>query len=59
MTERNGPQAGGVILAAAILAGAIIGVIAGQSSIGVLAGAAVGVVAVTLVWWRDRAKRGD
>jgi hypothetical protein len=59
MSDSNGPQAGGVILAGAILAGTVIGVAAGQSSIGVLAGTAVGIAAVLLVWWRDRAKRGQ
>jgi hypothetical protein len=54
MSDSKGPQAGGVILAAAILAGAVIGVIAGQSTIGVLAGTAIGIVATLLVWWRDR-----
>ena len=58
MSDSNGPQAGGVILAAAILAGAVIGILMGQSTIGVLAGTAVGSLAVLLVWWRDRARRG-
>jgi UDP-N-acetylmuramyl pentapeptide phosphotransferase/UDP-N-acetylglucosamine-1-phosphate transferase len=59
MSDSNGPRAGGVILAAAILLGAVIGIALHQSSIGVLAGTAVGIVAVLLVWWRDRAQRGE
>jgi uncharacterized protein YqgC (DUF456 family) len=59
MSDTNGPQAGGFILAAAILIGAVIGVFAGQPSIGVLAGTAFGIVATLLIWWRDRARRGE
>ncbi|HEY0270623.1 MAG TPA: hypothetical protein VGC10_06510 [Sphingomonas sp.] len=58
MSDSNGPRAGGVILAVTILAGTVIGIGAGQSTIGVLAGTGVGIAAALLVWWRDRARRG-
>lgn len=48
------PQAGGAILAGAIIAGVIGGVIVGQPSIGFLAGLAVGVLLAVLLWLRDR-----
>lgn len=48
------PRAGGVLLAGAILGGAIAGVIAQQPSLGFLAGLAVGLVLLGIVWLRDR-----
>ena len=57
MANRPGPQAGGFIIAVAILAGTIIGGLNGQPSIGLLAGLGLGVVAALAVWLRDRAKR--
>jgi len=47
-------RAGGSIIAAAILAGAVGGIIVGQPSIGFLAGAATGVLVAILLWLRDR-----
>jgi hypothetical protein len=47
-------QAGGFILAAAIIAGTVAGVIVRQSSVGFLAGTAVGVVRALLIWYADR-----
>jgi hypothetical protein len=57
MADRPGPQAGGFIIAVAIMAGTIIGGLKGQPSIGLLAGLGLGVVAALAVWLRDRAKR--
>jgi hypothetical protein len=57
MANRPGPQAGGFIIAVAIMAGTIIGGLNGQPSIGLLAGLGLGVVAALAVWLRDRAKR--
>lgn len=54
MTDRTGPQAGGVFVALATVVGAIAGTIAGQPSIGVLAGVATGVALAIVVWLRDR-----
>lgn len=48
---------GGALLAAAILLGAIVGILAGEPSIGVLAGFAVGIVAAVLIWLWDRSRR--
>lgn len=45
---------GGAPIALAILLGTIIGVAAGQPTIGFLAGLAVGVVAALLIWWANR-----
>jgi len=47
-------QAGGSILATAIIAGTVAGVIVGQSSIGFLAGAGTGALLLALFWWRTR-----
>ena len=52
-TKRNS-RAGGAIIALAILAGAVGGIVAGQPSIGFLAGAALGVAIALLIWLRDR-----
>ena len=48
------PRAGGVFLAAAVLAGAAGGVLAGQPSIGLVVGTAVGLVLLGAVWLIDR-----
>jgi len=47
-------RAGGAILAGAIIAGTVGGVIVGQSSIGFLAGAGAGILLVSLFWLRER-----
>jgi hypothetical protein len=47
-------QAGGSILAIAIIAGTVAGVIVGQPSIGFLIGAGTGAVLAILLWLRDR-----
>lgn len=56
MANRSGPQAGGFILAVAILAGTIVGGLKGQPSIGLLVGLGLGVLVALAVWWRDRAR---
>lgn len=50
----SGPAAGGAILALAILAGSIVGLIVHASTIGFLVGLAVGVAAAVAIWLRDR-----
>lgn len=52
------PNAGGCFIAAAILLGAIIGVMRHQPTVGVLVGTAIGVAAALIVWLRDRVRRG-
>ena len=47
-------QAGGALLAGAILVGTITGIVLRQSSIGFLIGLGVGLVLLALVWWRSR-----
>jgi hypothetical protein len=59
MADRPGPQAGGFILAVAVMAGTIIGGLMGQPSIGLLAGLGIGAIAALAIWLRDRARRGD
>lgn len=47
-------RSGGALLAFAILAGVIAGVLLGQPSLGFLAGLAAGLALLALVWLRDR-----
>jgi uncharacterized membrane protein AbrB (regulator of aidB expression) len=60
MNDRQEPQsaAAGVLLALAILAGAIIGMILRQPSAGVVGGIVVGGVVAVLYWLRDRRRKG-
>ncbi len=52
------PKSGGVLIAGAVVIGAIAGVLLGQPTIGVLVGTALGVAGALIVWLRDRARRG-
>lgn len=54
MTRRPFPRAGGFLLAAAILAGTLGGLLAGQASIGFLAGLGGGLLLLASVWLIDR-----
>jgi hypothetical protein len=47
-------QAAGSVLAIAIIAGAVAGVIVGQPSIGFLAGLAAGILLAILFWLNER-----
>jgi hypothetical protein len=49
-------QAGGAVLAIAIIAGAVAGTVVGQPSIGFLVGAAAGILLAILIWLNDRRK---
>jgi hypothetical protein len=49
-------RAGGSVLAGSILAGTLIGVLAGEASIGFLGGLGVGILFLTLLWLRDRSR---
>ena len=49
-------QAGGAVLAIAIIAGAVAGTMVGQSSIGLIVGTAIGIVLAILIWLNDRRK---
>lgn len=51
------PMAGGSLLALSLLGGAIIGVLQGQPSIGLVAGLAIGLVLLGAVWFWDRSRR--
>lgn len=49
---------GGIILALALVIGAVVGLVVGQGTIGILVGLGLGLVAVVVVAWRDdRRKR--
>lgn len=50
----KGAQAGGFILAAAILAGVAGGIYAGQPSLGFLTGTGIGIAAALAVWLINR-----
>lgn len=54
---RPTPRSGGILLAFSILAGATIGILEGQASIGFLAGLGVGIALLGLVWLFDRRRR--
>lgn len=49
-------QAGGAILAIAIIVGVVAGMMVGQPSIGFLVGTAAGILLAILVWLNDRRK---
>ena len=49
-------QAGGAILALAIIAGAVAGTMVGQSTIGLLVGTGTGIVLAVAIWLNDRRK---
>ena len=51
---KSGARGGGAIIAGAIIAGVIGGIIAGQPSIGFLAGVGAGVLIALLFWLRER-----
>lgn len=56
--EAKSPMAGGALLAAAILLGAIGGAFVGEPSIGFLVGLAVGLFLLVAVWLIDRRRGG-
>jgi hypothetical protein len=49
-------QAGGAILAIAIIVGVVAGIMVGQPSIGFLVGTGAGVLLAILIWLNDRRK---
>jgi hypothetical protein len=58
MAETSASRAGGAFLALAILAGAVIGSLRGQPTIGVLAGTGAGVSIALALWLLDRRRQG-
>jgi hypothetical protein len=58
MSDRPGPQAGGFLLALAILVGTVAGGLKGQPTIGLLAGLAAGSAAAVVLWLLDRRRAG-
>ncbi len=57
MSEPSAPQAGGVLLALSILAGAVIGTIRHEPTVGVLAGIGVGIALTITLWWIDQRRK--
>ena len=57
-TGPKGGRAGGFILAMAIIGGAVIGILMGEPSAGVVGGAALGTAIAIALWWRDRRHDG-
>jgi UDP-N-acetylmuramyl pentapeptide phosphotransferase/UDP-N-acetylglucosamine-1-phosphate transferase len=48
------PRSGGILMALAIVTGAVVGTLKRQPSIGFVAGLAVGLALLLLVWLSDR-----
>lgn len=58
MSDRSGPQAGGFLIALAILVGTVAGGLKGQPTIGLLAGFALGAAGAIALWLIDRRRAG-
>lgn len=55
MTQKTPPsRAAGAIIAFTVIAGAIVGTMQGQPTIGLFAGLGIGVLIALLLWLRDR-----
>jgi hypothetical protein len=54
--RRNFTRSGGCLLALTVVAGAVVGTIFGQPSIGFLAGSLVGLILVLVVFVIDRSR---
>lgn len=51
------PRSGGILLALAIVTGAVVGTLRREPSIGFVAGLGAGLVLLALVWLLDRRRR--
>lgn len=54
MSTPANPRAGGALLALSVMAGAVIGTVQHQPTIGFLVGAAVGTALAVIAWLFDR-----
>jgi uncharacterized membrane protein len=54
MAQSSPPAAGGVLIALGTLAGAVIGFLLGQPTVGLLTGFAIGAIVAAAMWWRSR-----
>lgn len=57
MAEPRNPRAGGALVALCTLAGAVVGAVTRQPTIGIVAGVLFGALLATLLWLQDR-RRG-
>lgn len=53
MAETPPSAAGGILIALCSIAGAVVGLLQGQVTIGFLAGLAIGALGAVAIWWRD------
>lgn len=56
LPPRN-PSAGGFLIAAGVMGGAVIGFLFGQATIGLLVGAVVSIGVSLAIWLRERERR--
>jgi hypothetical protein len=54
MASKSGGRAGGVLIALGAMIGPVIGLYAGQPSIGLLAGVGIGAALAIIIWLTDR-----
>lgn len=54
MNQRTAPRAAGALIALAVIAGALIGTLTGQPSLGTIIGFAAGVAIALAMWALDR-----
>jgi hypothetical protein len=54
--RRQGARAGGSLMAASIIGGVLLGIIAGEASLGFLTGAVLGIAVLGLLWLWDRSR---
>ena len=53
-SNSSSPAAGGMLIAVAVMAGSIIGLVYNQPTIGFLVGGGIGIAAAIAVWLIDR-----
>ena len=56
MNDSRSPAGGGAILAGSILTGTVLGLISGETSLGVVLGIVLGTAGAIAIWLRDRGR---